>query len=303
MAVRIGPSLALATARRRAGARRAPLDGIAPYAAHGLQRLLSSYRGPLLRARRGSDNAQADFYPRGDGWLDVAALTAWGGSASVFLVTLYDQTGNGRHAGQTTVGAQPRLALSGVADLGPNGRPVAVFDGADDWLLLADSVGFSPAQANLTLATVAARAGANAAAGNQQLVYAPTGGSTVLTRASLAFFSTDSYRCAAGGRRLDTDSFVRVTAATAPAVGSWNRLVGRLRYGAAQADIAINGASTSGAFQAAGSTSATAQSAGVMIGANHSPAEFFAGALTGTVIAQSALDLAALDTALTQLLP
>ncbi|WAC27261.1 arabinofuranosidase catalytic domain-containing protein [Ancylobacter sp. SL191] len=303
MAVRLGPSLDLAACRRRAGARRAPLDGLAAYAAHGLRRLLSTYRGPLLRARRGSDNAQADFYPRGDGWLDLAALTAWAGSSSAFLVTLYDQTGNARHAGQATPGAQPRLVLTGTPELGPNGRLVATFDGVDDWLGVADSLAFSASQAALTLAVVGMRSGANAAGANQQVLFAPTGVATSVTRVNLSFFASESYRVAAGGRRLDTDTFARVSNTATVATGAWTRLIARLRYGAGQVDIAVNGATASGAFQAAGASAATAQSALVSIGANHIGAEPFAGGISAAVIAQSALDIATLDAALAQLLP
>ncbi|MBS9478832.1 arabinofuranosidase catalytic domain-containing protein [Ancylobacter radicis] len=305
MAGSLGLSLGFGpgAARRRAGPSRAPLDGLALYAAHGLRRMFSAHTGPLLRARRGSDHAQADFGPRGDGWLDIAALLAWGGSASVFLVTLYDQTGNDRHAGQSSAGAQPRLVQAGSAELGPGGRPVALFDGIDDWLAISDSLAFSQAQANLTLAAVVARTGVNAAAGNQQIVYAPSGGTSVLTRASLALFAADGYRAVAGGRRLDTDAFTRVTAADALAPGIWGRLIGRVRYGAAQADIVVNGASTSGPFQTAGTSANTVQGARVLIGATNTNGEPFSGGLSAVLLAQTALDVAALDAALGQMLP
>lgn len=303
MAARLGPSLSLAAPRRRGGTRRAPLDGFAPYAALGMRRLFSAYRGPLLRARRADDNAQADFHPRGDGWLDVAALTAWAGSSSAFLVTLYDQSGNARHAGQATAGAQPRLMLTGTPDLGPNGRLIALFDGVDDWLGLADSLAFSQSQSALTLAMVGARTAANAANANQQLVFAPTSGTGSATRCNLSLFATESYRAAAGGRRQDADSFARVTSTTSLALGSWSRLIARLRYSAAQADIVVNGAVTTGSFLTAGTSAATLQSAAVSVGATHVGTDLFAGGLTGVVVAQGVLDMASLDAGLAQLLP
>ena len=303
MAVRIGPSLALAAVRRRPGARRAPLDGLAPYAALGLRRLFAAYRGPLLRARRAGDDAQADFHPRGDGWLDVTALTAWGGSASVFLVTLYDQTGNGHHAGAASMAAQPRLALAGAADLGPGGRPIAVLDGIDDGLVLADSVGFSQGQAGLTLAAVVCRSGPNATASTQQIIFVPPAGPGGVTRCNLSLFVGDGYRAAAGGRRLDADAYARVTSPTGLAAGSWGRFIARLRYSVAQADIGVNGGVTSGSFLTAGTCAATPQVSGISVGATHVGTDFFAGGLTGVVVAQGALDPAPLDAALTQLLP
>lgn len=95
----------------------------------------STYDGPLLSGRRSTDGAQTDIYayPRGylvfDRWLDEQALLAFAGSASVFVTTWYDQSGNGRHETQAIADLQPRVVNAGVVDkLG--GRPAVYFNGS-----------------------------------------------------------------------------------------------------------------------------------------------------------------------------
>lgn len=74
------------------------------------RRLLSSYTGALWRGRRGGDDAEMDMTPQADGTLNKAGVEAWsiagGGDGSVYVVTLYDQSGNGNDLEQSTAGAQ-----------------------------------------------------------------------------------------------------------------------------------------------------------------------------------------------------
>jgi len=96
------------------------LDGkIYVIAAYSFRHLNSEYAGPLIWVRRDSDSAVADFYPGKDGWVDVAAITAWldGSTADV---AWYDQSGAARHIETTTA----NLNLTGV-----NGHPTAEFSG------------------------------------------------------------------------------------------------------------------------------------------------------------------------------
>lgn len=104
----------------------------------------STYSGPLLRVRRSSDNAEQDIGAvlvadaNGNRWLDTTTLLGWAGSASVFVVVWYDQSGNGRHMTQTTAPAQPRIVNAGVLEAS-GGRP-AVWAAAG----LSMSTGVSP---------------------------------------------------------------------------------------------------------------------------------------------------------------
>lgn len=98
-------------------------------AAYSIRQLASAYNGPLIRLRRDSDNAESDFSPDFDGNLTQVEITTWLGGADGFLVTFYDQSGNGNDLVQVTADDQP-LYL----DSGSNSRPAFSFDGVNDYL-------------------------------------------------------------------------------------------------------------------------------------------------------------------------
>ena len=76
----------------------------------------SLYSGPTLRIRRGSDNVLADFYADAVGRLYVSStltgtqIQTWSSNATLFVNTLYDQSGSGNHTTANTVSLQPILA-------------------------------------------------------------------------------------------------------------------------------------------------------------------------------------------------
>jgi hypothetical protein len=96
--------------------------------------LNTAYTGPLFKARRNIDNAELDFYEgsslgvynttRGGGGTD---FVTWSGSSTgnaSFLVTWYDQTGNGNHMTQTTNATQPiiyEFDTGGMVTIGTGG--------------------------------------------------------------------------------------------------------------------------------------------------------------------------------------
>jgi hypothetical protein len=49
----------------------------------------------IVRLRRDSDNTEQDFATLSNGNLDVASISTFKSAANLFVVTLYDQTGNG----------------------------------------------------------------------------------------------------------------------------------------------------------------------------------------------------------------
>lgn len=84
-----------------------------------------------IRVRRSSDNTEQDIGFSGTtvgSGLDTTALLAFVGSGSGYLVTGYDQTGNGENATQSDTAKQPRIVNVGVYD------EKAVFDGINDCL-------------------------------------------------------------------------------------------------------------------------------------------------------------------------
>ena len=87
-----------------------PLDAYATNleAAFSVSRkLLSSYAGAAIRIRRSSDNSESDIGFASSGWLDVAAANTFIGGGTGYIVTCYDQSGNGRDVTNTTAAQQP----------------------------------------------------------------------------------------------------------------------------------------------------------------------------------------------------
>lgn len=86
--------------------------------AYSLQRVSSSHTGPVARVRRGSDNAESDFYASANGDLGLmmnglgVALKTWLGGAAGYLTTWYDQSGQGKNATQGAAGSQPLIDLN-----------------------------------------------------------------------------------------------------------------------------------------------------------------------------------------------
>jgi hypothetical protein len=95
-----------------------------------LRRESRSYTGNAIRVRRSSDNAEANIGFTAIGDLDTTALLNFVGSGNGFVTILYDKSGNGRNATQTTPDNQPRIVNAGVIET-QNGKPVVRFDGTD----------------------------------------------------------------------------------------------------------------------------------------------------------------------------
>ncbi len=119
----------------------APLDRVGSAAnAYGLRKLRQAYTGSAVRIRRSSDNTEQDIGFASNGNLDVNALLDFVGTGSGYVKTWYDQSGNGANATQANAGEQPTLVSSGQLQL-VNGRPALRFDGTDDSLRFARSIG------------------------------------------------------------------------------------------------------------------------------------------------------------------
>jgi hypothetical protein len=95
-----------------------------PTAAIWLGKVVST-ASTCIRVRRSSDNAEQDIGFSGDD-LNTVALLAFVGGGSGYIVTWYDQSGNGNHAEQPTASKQARIVNAGVYDTR------VVYDGTDD---------------------------------------------------------------------------------------------------------------------------------------------------------------------------
>jgi hypothetical protein len=98
--------------------------------AFSLRKLRTAYGGSAIRIRRSNDNAEQDIGFSGND-LDTAAIASHVGANSGFIVTWYDQSGNGTDATMSTAANQARIVNAGTLDT-ESGNPVAVFDGTND---------------------------------------------------------------------------------------------------------------------------------------------------------------------------
>jgi hypothetical protein len=107
-------------------------------AAYSLRVLSSSFASSaVVRVRRSSDNAEADFTATE---ITDGTLTTWTGANDGFVVTWYDQSGNTNDVSQSTASQQPQLVASGVVVTGG-----IDFDNSDDFLIGPDlSIGTGP---------------------------------------------------------------------------------------------------------------------------------------------------------------
>jgi hypothetical protein len=109
-------------------------DTIRPVAGYSLRKL-SNISGPVIRARRGIDNKESDFYADEIEGGELQGFATNDGASDVFVTVWYDQFGN-NNATQTTAAEQPKIWDSTTGLLTEGGRPAIEFDGVDDFLSL-----------------------------------------------------------------------------------------------------------------------------------------------------------------------
>ena len=86
-------------------------------AAYSLRKLSWDYSGNAIRVRRDNDDAEQDIgFATNSDQLDTAGLLSFTGSNSAYVVTWYDQSGNGRHATNSDSAEQPRIVNSGAIE-------------------------------------------------------------------------------------------------------------------------------------------------------------------------------------------
>lgn len=106
------------------------------WAAYSVRKLSNSFAGSAIRVRRSTDSVEQDIgFAAGTLDLDTSTLLTFIGSASGYVKTMYDQSGNGRDITQATTTLQPRIVNAGVLDIvGANSKPGPVYDGANSYL-------------------------------------------------------------------------------------------------------------------------------------------------------------------------
>jgi hypothetical protein len=89
-----------------------------------------------VRIRRSSDNAEQDFVTVQGGGLDLDAISTFqGASTDLFVVKMYDQSGNDYHVGQTATAQQPKFIFNALGSM-----PGVRFNSADVTELFYSSV-------------------------------------------------------------------------------------------------------------------------------------------------------------------
>ena len=93
-------------------------------AAYSVRKLSKYYQGPCMKVRKddGVDTG-TDIGFDSDGNLDTDAIEAHCGTDNGYVVTWYDQSGNGNDMTQSTAGSQPRIYDGTAVEL-ENGKPV-----------------------------------------------------------------------------------------------------------------------------------------------------------------------------------
>ena len=97
---------------------------------YSLRKLSSTYSGNAIRVRRSSDNTEQNIGFSGN-VINVSALTTFVGANNGFIVTWYDQSGNGYNMTNSTATQQPMI-VSGGTVLSDSKGYYALFDGSND---------------------------------------------------------------------------------------------------------------------------------------------------------------------------
>lgn len=97
------------------------------------RKLRIAYTGYAFRVRRSSDNSELDIGFNFYNEIDEKALKAFVGSNSAYISFLYDQSGNGYNAYQSTQTLQPKIVNAGNI-IKVNNRITIDFNGFDDSL-------------------------------------------------------------------------------------------------------------------------------------------------------------------------
>lgn len=238
-------------------------------------RVLTAYSstGNLIRLRRSTDDAEADFGAvYGTGVLDTSAVTAWLGGGTGYITTFYDQSGNGRDATQSTPSKQASLSLAGSI-------PCAQFDGTDDNYTSPGAVGFVRNVGQGSLLAVCQYP----TAATKNILTASTGGTSArmqIQRTATVF--------RASGRRLDADSAAQTTGVAANT--NWGVQIGGFDWANSDLYHRMEAASESlTTFQTNGLTEDT-DSVAIYFGSANTVSNYFDGKATLFVLTRDLLN-------------
>ena len=116
-------------------------DTIRPVVGYSLRKL-SNISGPVIRARRGIDNKESDFYADEIEGGELQSFATGDGASDVYVTTWYDQFGN-NNATQTSASNQPKIWDASTGLVTENGKPAVDFTTNDAVLRGLLSIGSS----------------------------------------------------------------------------------------------------------------------------------------------------------------
>jgi hypothetical protein len=245
---------------------------------------------PIMQVRRDTDNDEVQVLadlslaePRIS--LDsplVGSASTFGdflGSASGFVFSWFDQSGNARHASQATTGSQPRIANAGVLDTNSNGRVAVSFVGTGVRLALTNAGGLYRNLAQARTFFVGERP---TAVGTQVGFLASTSAATTAARCSIAVLGGNYI---AGGRRLDTDG---VASSTQPHSEGLKLIINRSRWSDGNVQLRINGSNQTAANYSSGAGN-SADTDSLLVEMGQAGSSNWAGTISETIVYRSAL--------------
>jgi PKD repeat protein len=110
--------------------------------AFSMRKLRAAYLGSCIRVRRSSDNTEQDIGFASNGVIDVSAMLSFVGVGNGFVVTWYDQSGNGRNITQSTGSNQPQIVFTGAIAI-RNGLPCIRYSASTTTMALVTSSNYS----------------------------------------------------------------------------------------------------------------------------------------------------------------
>lgn len=125
-------------------------------AAYSLRSLAGAASAAVVRVRRSGDSTEQDF--TGAQILDGTLAGFVGAGNDGFVRTWYDQSGNGRHAGQATASLQPTIVSSGSVVL-LNGKPAIDWPSSSADKVLTSTISTTSALSTLAVFSAVKRAG------------------------------------------------------------------------------------------------------------------------------------------------
>jgi len=212
------------------------------------------YSGSAIRIRRSSDNTEQDIGFSGSN-LDTAAISTFVGANSAFVVTWYDQSGNGRNATIATAGKQPRIVNAGTLDV--EGAIAAMqFDGTDD--IFAVTSGLTGFTNNVGyIHTFVVSKNSETGTTPRQLLYISTNNTSSITRHAINNSGANAASWAVGWRRLDADGSSVAINATSSHSNTQKQISSLVSYAAGNAALYQDGVSVGTGTPSTGNTSAT----------------------------------------------